>query len=518
MNPINFLRFFLSTLFFSIISFHDFGLQAQEETNQIIFPRPFAIAIDDIGWNNGSDIGDHGGQGPYRDGVNTHINIKDYQAIVKVGQQVGVRFQGLFVLCEMDRKNICAHYPTTTMYGKDWDNSQNVCDEQLQIMSYVKESAAFLEFGIHGVGHEFWPNKMQKVRAEWYDLQDHKPWPENILRDHLKCFKEIMAQYDLTPENGQSFPESFVPCAYGYYWNPNGDYSLGKLLHENGVKYANTLFTCVAELNPPKEPNGGDFDHGVLVINRINYGNPWWQLGALPDIELEHQQSDIIESHFPNWFAQDTFLQEDLTKKWVLYFKSVQQHSDRYLAKNSEQFYSQWLYKKYALIKVNGSDEVTIDNTLMADEAYKYNLLGNLVLKIKIDSTQHISFATIDNKPVSCYFEDGGFAFLYLPPLENKSYLLKYRVGKQYMSDYIFNDGTYNVYNFNSNDKSVTFEIKMYGTQVVKLKSKNPKSILSSNPHLKIVSSKFDEMSGILSIEISGQDIQGERGVISMSF
>lgn len=186
----------------------------ENNEHEIIIPRAFAFAIDDLGWNIGTSIGANGGQGPYRTGINKRMAQSDYRAIIEVGKAVGVRIQGLFVLCEMDRANVCAKYPTTTMYGKDWDNSEIVCDEQNEIMAYVRDNAAFLEFGIHGVGHEYWPEKMHKIRAEWYNREDKKPWPEEILVDHFRCFKEILAQYGLTPENGHSLPESFVPGSY----------------------------------------------------------------------------------------------------------------------------------------------------------------------------------------------------------------------------------------------------------------------------------------------------------------
>ena len=123
----------LTLLIFSTLKIYSQG---------IIFPRAFSIAIDDMGWNNGSDLSAN--QGPWRDGVNKHMTINDYMAVVNVGKSVGVRIQGLFVMCEMDRQNICAKYPTTTMYGAAWDNSANVTDEQIAIMNYVRDNSALL--------------------------------------------------------------------------------------------------------------------------------------------------------------------------------------------------------------------------------------------------------------------------------------------------------------------------------------------------------------------------------------
>jgi len=509
--------FYLRVLFLITVVF-SFSLESfAKETalKRIQFQRAFAVAIDDMGWNNGGSLGNTGG--PWRVGFRRNFDVRDYRPIVEIGKAVGVRFQGLFILCEMDRLNVCAKYPTTTKAGPNFDNSDNIDPLQFEAMNYVKDNAAYLEFGLHGVGHEHWIDG-KRTRAEWYDLENNKPWPEQDSRDHIKCFKEIMAQYGWTKENGQSFPESFVPCAYGYYWNPNGDWSTGKLMFENGVKYVNTLFTEISELTPPVEPNGGGFDHGVLVINRINYGNEWFEPASLPKKSLEKYESDIIETHFANWLATDDFLQPELNQKWIKYFKVVQADPEHYLAKNTEQFFSQWLYKKFTIVTEEKIGIVIIDNSKMPDEAYKNELLGNMVLAVPLQTGQHVSKAELNKEPISAYFEDADYGFIYLPPLDQKQYRLKYSVGSNLMENFVNNTGTYNVYNVEINKDRVEFDLKMYGTQSVKIKCNKPTSISSSNPNLRILSYQYNSKDEVLSIRVHGRDMQGETGRIVIKF
>jgi hypothetical protein len=485
---------------------------------RMLFPRAFAVAIDDMGWMNGSHLGKDGGQGPSRAGVDRHFNVSDYQIVAEVSKATGVRLQGLFVMCEMDRENVCAKYPTTNMYGKEWNNAANKCDEQQEIFEFLKQNSASVEFGMHGVGHEYWPEKMQRVRAEWYNIAEKRPWPEETLNDHFKCFREIMKQYGLSEEEGHSFPESFVPCAYSFYWNPDDDYSLGKLLNHNGVKYANTDFSYIGELNPPKGNNGGGFDHGVHVLNRINYGNKYFEYGSLPAVPVGMQESDISESHFVNWLAGEKCRQSEITGEWIAFFKSVQSMEDRYLAKNTEQLHSQWLYKRFTKTEEPIAGEVIIDNSEMPDDAFKNCLLGNMVLKFRLDKDEHISSASLDNKQITSYFEEAGYAYIYLPPLAKKKYILKYAHGSQTMDEFIFNSGTYNIYRFESTDRAIVFDVKMYGTQMVLVKCRKPVSVYSSNPHLRIISEKYDRASGFLSLEISGRNIMGEKGTVDLAF
>jgi hypothetical protein len=483
--------------------------------HRILFPRAFAFAIDDLGWIDGSDLSVTNPKGPHRAGVKRRFDVNDYKSIVDVGKEAGVRIQGLFILSELDRENALAKYPTTTHLRDHWDNSARISEDQLDMMKYVSDHAAFLEFGMHGTGHEHWPSRGEQKRAEWYNREDKHPWPEDILRQHIQGFKEILAQYELSVRNGHSFPESFVPCSYSFYWNPEGEYSLGKLLAEEGVKYANTDFGMIPELRPPKDVNGGGFDHGVMVINRKNYGNIWYALDCLPDISIEQQETDIIESHWPNWLAQDDFLQPDVTGKWISYYRSIQKNPSRYLAKNTEQLHSQWLYNKYTLVKERDQGRVEIDNTQMPHEAYRFGLPGNMVLKIRLGRDEHISTATLNDNIIPAVFEESGFGFLYLPPLHPQKYTLKYSIGPEQIPLCVYNDGTYNVYELSQFSDQVTIRLRMYGTQVVRIRCPQPEKIVSSSPKLRVGRHSYER--GVLSVILGSTDIQGSTGILTLT-
>jgi hypothetical protein len=486
--------------------------------NKIIFPRAFAFSVDDLGWNEGSNLSKNVPPGPIRVGLKRKFDLPDYKYIVDVAKTVGVRIQTLFVLCEMDRENVLARYPTTTQKREKWDNSWRVCDEQLGIMSYVLNSSSHMEFGLHGTGHEYWADDGIQRRAEWYNLVDREPWPEDILHQHIDAFKEIMAQYGFTPQNGHTFPESFVACAYGYYWNPNGDYSLGKVLSRAGIKYANTDFGQIPELSPPQEVNGGGFDFGTHVINRMNYGNNYYELNSLPRVDLDMQGTDIIESHWANWLASDDVLQPEVTAKFIEYYRHVQRFPSRYLAKNTEQLHSQWLYRKYSKILETDRGKVEINNTEMPDEAFRNEILGNLVLKLKLETHQHVTEATINGNLIPAYFEEEGYAFLYLPPLGKKRYRLEYRIGADLMPLHVYNDGTYNVYELRRKDRQIFITLKMYGSQTVKIKCLEPRNVISATKGLVLESYKFLAGKGMLYIKLKGSNMQGTRGVIQLQY
>jgi len=483
---------------------------------RIIFPRGFAVAIDDLGWNEGSNLSRCIPSGPHRAGVKRLFDLNDYTYVVEVGKAVGARIQSLFILSEMDRENVLAKYPTTTYQREKWNNKSRVSDKEFAIMAYVKERAAFMEFGLHGTGHEYWAGDGIQRRAEWYNLIDRKPWPEHDLRTHIQGFTEIMAQYNITPQHGHSFPESFVPCAYSYYWNPKGEYSLGKLLTEAGVKYANTDFAQIPELSPPSETNGGGFDHGTHVINRMNYGNLWYELQSLPKVLIEMQSTDMVESHWVNWLAQDDFIQADVTAQWINYYKRFQRQEDRYIAKNTEQLHSQWLYRRYTQVTETHEGSVAIDNSEMPKEAYARDILGNMVLKIQLKKGEHVSSATLNGEIIPAYYEEEGFAFLYLPQLAPQKYELTYALGAQSMPVHIFHDGTYNLYAIRQKGNELCIDLKMYGEQTVKIRCPRPETVAVLGRGLEMKS--FVRDGEYLHVTVRALDMQGSRGDMKIQY
>lgn len=478
--------------------------------HDLFIPRPFAIAIDDLGWMDGTNEGEDGNQGPYRLGIKRKMTLNDYKTVVNLAKKAGVRLQGLFILSEMDRENVCAKYPTTTYKREHWDNKNNVSDLEFEMIDYVVKESAHLEFGLHGVGHEFWDIGQTRRRAEWYNKEDKKPWAESEIINHVECFKLIMAQYGLTLENGHSFPQSFVPCSYSFYWNPEAEYSLGAVLGSYGVKFANTDFREIPELNPPSGVNGGGFDHEVHVMNRFNYGNLWYELAKLPEVEVSNQGTDFIETHWSNLLAQDDFLQEEVTNKWVEYLKSINKMPERYCSKNTHQHHSQWAYNQYVKV-INVSDgKWKIDNSAMPEAYISEFFPGNMVIKLPLSAGLHLSEAKFNNESIAGYFENEGFGYAFLPPLKAEMYDLELAFSGDLIAEIIWHNGTFNIYQGWKNNQ---FEVCVYGTQKVMISTSIvPLKVISSNEQLKVISFKNEDAN--LIIELEATDFQGDRGMI----
>ena len=476
----------------------------------IFFPKGFGITVNQVGYMQGSSL-DHE-NGPWRAGIRRNFDVRDYKPIAEIGKMVGVRFKTTFTLAEMDRLNIVATLPHATQAGHNFDNHENIGPEQIEIMKYVYEKAAHIEMGVTGVGHEWWEDG-RKVRSEWYDVENSRPRDQAMMRQHLDVIKNIFAQYGFSEDNGHSFPESFT--AYGYYWNPGCDYSTGGIFSEYGARYASTRFGLIPELNPPDEFHGG-IDNGTLVLHRGIFGNNWHNYADIPSDPPSEFQSDIIDGHWANFLATDDFLQPKLNAEFAEWFYSVQEYPYRYVAKNTEQLYSQWLYKEHTSVRYSGNGAAIIDNTNMPDEVYEYNLLGNMVLSVPLKNGQHISDARLNGLPVPAIFEEAGFGFIYLPVLEQDTYDITWSVDGGPMPYTVNNTGTYNVYSSDLAGNEPTFTIRLYGKQDVRLRVPDNYKAVSDLEELRILDQRYDDRSGELVVTMHAHDVQGETGKIRL--
>lgn len=153
----------------------------------------------------------------------------------------------------------------------------------------------------------------------------------------------------------------------------------------------------------------------------------------------------------------------------------------------------------------------------MPDEVYQHNLLGNLLLKVKLRRGKHISDASINGKNIVSYFEDQGFGFIYFPKLAQTEYTLTYEVGEKFPDTYVYNDGTYNVYSLETRDKNARLNIRLYGQQTVTIAGiEKPFEIVVDNANVLLKSHQYDSKDRTLKMVLKAHDIQGEQTLISI--
>ena len=359
-------------------------------------------------------------------------------------------------------------------------------------MDYVKKNAAHIEFGLHGVRHEFWDAATHvPSRAEWAD--NNKKRPYDVLWGHMECFKKLIDQY------GIDFPKSVRTAAASYYYNPSDSEDSGALMRAWGVKYA-TL------------PRRREYltDNGLMVLRRLG-GVAWDAVNSAPN---NYPNTEFMTSHWTNFVDLDPARNHEAGDKWIAWFNKVKDDPNRYTAKNTTQLHSQFLYRRFSEVSTTGNT-VLIDNSSMPDWAYELDLLGNLLFKHRLRDGEHVSSASVNGQDIACYYEERGFAYVVLPRLEKKKYTLNILTGTSDMPTYVWNDGTYNVEAFKGGTEDAVVALEMYGTQHVKVKLRfAPHDVSSNNDDLEVKNWRYD--APFLSMLVRGRNIQGQRGVITI--
>jgi len=503
-------KYSLIAIVFMLCAFCSIAQAPHEKETLIVIPSPLTVGIDDMGWKQGwsTDV----------DSLKPHhidapegrwMGMADYKVVVEIAKNVNSRLLGLFIMSEFDRSNICSEFPTTTEEGENWDNSHRMSDDDHRIMNYIKDNAAYLEFGLHGVRHNHW--KDGKKHGEFARHNFNKnPHPVDEMQQHLECYKRLIDQYDIT------FPKTFVPPRHCYYHNPEDTMDTGGLMASWGIKYVSWghkywLYYEQYVVNPMSELQ---FDNGVLVIER-DQTIPWKKSVG---ISMDSIATDFYyeTTHWHNFIAATPDENHLIAQKWIHWFNLVKDSHDRYLPKNTAQLYSQALYLKYAKIDITGN-RIVIDNSQLPDWAYDRELVGNLVIKILLPKDEHISSVSIDtDAQITSFYEEGDYGYVILPELKQKKYEIEIKTGSGILSNCVINNGTYNIKQLELNHDKVLLEVEMYGTQNlhIRLEGTKPQEVKSCTEDLLVNSWEWDDQEKICEINITANDVQGVQGEI----
>ena len=442
-------------------------------------PLAQGFVSDDMGWFHSSDLTGIGG--PPRLHSDHSPNIEDYRELVRLSKTCGTRIMTAFVMSEADMNSICGkpqyNRPLAPMditeYGTDWHNS--VTEDQKAIMAYIRENSACMDFALHGVRHGHFGSGEWEV-GEWArrakkdekgnfceDIKTVTPWDEENITDRLtaECYRELIRQY--YTEEELPFPESFVPPNHSYYFEKGKENTTGAVLSQYGVKYCNFKNTGSGSGDYDFDPIV-NWDHNICILDRRGLKNcSYKKTGATP--KLPPRPFPWIEVHFNNLWGQ--------TDHFAKYLYSINRYPARMLARNTEQVYSQWLYRNFAKITQKGNS-FSIDCTQIPREAYDNNILSNITLKIYLGKRE-IETVTGEAELLGYHKDRYGRGYITLGDssanmgrLHRKIYNFTYKTGRTAPSFYLDTDRSFfSLYGAKDNRIS----LKVYGTETVRIKT-----------------------------------------------
>lgn len=475
----------------------------------VCIPRPVLLVIDDVGWREGWSVSDQGG--PCRAGVDRLLDECDYAAVADLGEALNCRPQCAMVLCEWDREDVCAAYPTTTHAGAAWTNADRVGDWALDARDLFVERAAHIEFAMHGVGHQHWDNGV-RTGAEWYGKKPEQRWPWEVLQGHLDCFRRILEQYGLGEDNGVSFPPSFVPCAFCYYWDDSDPESTGALMRGAGVRYASTPFSsCTFAAGPPDRPDGG-FDRGLLVLDRGHSGVRWDVTAAVPE---GLPTTAICGVHWPNLLADDPKDNGQAVALWADYLGQMNRTDGLFLAANTAETFSQWVYSSYATLREH-EGRYLLDASTAPPGAAPYAECP--IVKVKLPLDQHVSKIVSHDCRPAAYWERDGFGFVSLQLDQGPRAAFEIQFGPDALRQAVQRDGTFDVLGLDVDEREVRAKVRVYGQQTLSVAVPfAPGSAETDCVDLTVAGMDYDPGSGVARVQLSGWDIHGEVGTLRIT-
>lgn len=468
----------------------------------LIIPESKMCAIDDMGWMEGGDRRSFGG--PSRLITKRDPTIEDYQMVNEIAKTVGTRLLGLFVLSDFDQEKVCAkteyNFPkqksNITEYGINWAPNYDKTKCR-QVMEYLYEVSANIEFGLHGVRHEHFFQDGY-VNAEWANGQTGYSWGRENAEIHCKCFNEILRQY--FPADKCSFPQCFVPPSHAFSLDSND----AEILHKYGVKYA--CSSCAARPTMKSIQYSGVFKDGILFVDRTELKGVNKKNNVPKSIPL----NSWIGTHFPNYWGKST-------KRWVKFLENINKNYSTMLGKNSAENYSQWLYNHYCAYQIT-LNHIALNNLHMPKWAYQYRYLTGIWLKVHLHKNQHLTSVNIPGMKVAGYYEDqNDNGFVYLIDVDTDCGALKnvFYEGSYLISDARLNGSylwlekeTYSVLGIEEFKDSIKMRLRIYGKHIVRL--------ICDKKILKVIDSaenQYDfkkEMFGI-SFSIQSRNMMGEE-------
>ena len=319
-------------------------------TISITIPMPLLISIEDVGWWKGKDGSAF--NEPFRTGMPRDHVPEDYMALAALGQKLDMKLLAGFVLCEWDRHDILRKLPSSTWMGEEWKISYTNLEQKIRAAEIIKNAENYIEFGLHGLGHEFWDQGVMQ-RSEFHDADCNMRDPDEI-RNHLSCFFNIMDQYEFG-----SRPGIFIPPALKHSFG-DPDNGIQKILGEFGIEYVTLMFSKAKLFSKPQTGKIA-WENNVLLVERGESEILWNRVAAEPEFKFDRP---VIALHWANILHSDPGENHRVIQKWADYLNKGSEKKGVLLARDSGACFTQYCHHIMSEIK-RIDDGISIDISWM---------------------------------------------------------------------------------------------------------------------------------------------------------
>lgn len=308
---------------------------------KITIPMPLLVSIDDVGWWNGTD--GSGVNQPFRTGMPRDHVPEDYLALADLGRLLDMRLLAGFVLCEWDGNHILRSLPSSTWMGKNWTGPGVDFEQKSKAAEIIKNAENHIEFGLHGLGHEFWDRGVMQ-RSEFHDAGCRMRDPDEI-RNHLSFFFKIMDQYGFGPR-----PKTFIPPALKHSFG-DPDQGIQKILAEFGIESVTLMFSKARLYSSPQAGKMA-WENNVLLVDRGESEIPWNRVAAEPEFKFDRP---VMALHWANLLHPDPRQNLPVIQQWADYIKTGSTKRGMLLVRDSGSCFTQ--YGHYLMSEIKRTND-----------------------------------------------------------------------------------------------------------------------------------------------------------------
>lgn len=303
----------------------------------LTIPMPLIICIDDVGWWKGED-GSKKNQ-PFRTGMPRDHVPEDYLALADLGRKLDMQILAGFVLGEWDRNDALIRLPSANWAGKTGMRKATDTDKRIKAAEIIRGSESYMEFGLHGIGHEYWYNGVMQ-RSEFHDADCNMRDPDEI-RKHLTCFLTIMDEYGFSPK-----PKTFIPPALKHSFG-NGEEGIQKILGEFGIEFVTLCFSKSKIYSPPQTETIA-WENNVLLVERGESEIPWNQAAAIPQFRFDRP---VMALHWANILHPNPGKNHQVIEQWTDYIKRGCEKNGIILARDTKSCFTQYCHRNLSAIE-----------------------------------------------------------------------------------------------------------------------------------------------------------------------
>ena len=340
----------------------------------ISIPMPLIVSIEDVGWWSGTDGSAY--DQPFRTGMQRAHVPQDYTALAALGRGLDMRIQAGFVLCEWDKENLLRKLPSSTWMGEKWIVPSTTIAQKEAAAEIIKKEQAYIEFALHGIGHEFWADgKME--RSEFHDSAGNMRERDEI-KKHLACFFAIMDQYGL-----DCYPRIFIPPALKHSFG-NREAGFQHIISQFGIRYVSLMFKKAKWYAVPQTHTIA-WENDVLLVERGAAEVNWHTSASEPCFQFDRP---VMALHWANILHPDPERNLEVIKRWVAYIREKSEKKAILLARDTQSCFTQYLHKVMSTIR-------RTDQEIIVDVRWIKNVpslvLGKAIF-IKIETPPGIEF------------------------------------------------------------------------------------------------------------------------------